>query len=149
MGEKNLTRGKVETSWVTSGHYQVFRKFAVYPNSSLTSHPPSLPRLAHMSISSAASQQNKHHDDTCCAVLQESPIGTFSAESQFEERKCAHTPSRVTEGRQSRMWIACGWLRSGVSSKACHEYSGRVKRKTTLQNCRGFRNFLRTCFDTL
>ena len=47
---------------------------------------------------------------------------TSTAEPQFGESKCAHTPSRATEGRQGRMrmWLlACGWLGSAASSKAC------------------------------
>ena len=46
--------------------------------------------------------RNKHHVDTFSAVLQAgmSPTGTFSAESQLGEPRCAHTPSLATEGRK-------------------------------------------------
>ena len=58
-------------------------------------------RKQHVTISSAASQQNKHHIDTFSAVLQ----GDFFCRVARWEPKCAHVPSRATEGRQAQMWM--------------------------------------------
>ena len=51
-------------------------------------------------------EEKQTHDDTLSA-------GTFFAESQFVEPKCAHTPSLETEGRQGRVVMVAGlrWAR--------------------------------------